>query len=249
MNFDNMGVPVAKVINVKNKKDRVLYVNDEEDDSNFDRYVCKNNEVIQQIPNKDSERFVAYITGMSGSGKSYYAKNLAMEYNKIHKKRTVYLFSMIQDNDKSLEGIKNLKRVQLNEEFLNYEYEAEDFKNCLCIFDDTDCIIDKAFKHKIKQILMMILQTGRHNETSIIYCSHIACNGPDTKIILNECHSITLFLKTMQGKAIKYLLENYMSMDKKQINELKKINSRWISICKTYPNVILSHKEAYVLKN
>ena len=53
----------------------------------------------------------------------------------------------------------------------------------------------------------------------------------------------------MQGKAIKYLLENYMSMDKKQINELKKINSRWITICKTYPNVILSHKEAYVLKN
>ena len=249
MNFEEIGVPIAKVINLKSKKERVLYVSDEDDDSNFESYICKQNEIIQPIPNEQAERFVSYITGMSGSGKSYYSKLLAIQYNQLYKKRPVYLFSMIQDDDKSLSGIRNLKRVPLNEEFLNYQYDAEDFKNCLVIMDDVDCLVDKRFKNKIKEILLMILQTGRHNQTSIIYCSHVACNGPDTKIILNECQSITIFLKTMQGRAIKYLLENYLSLDKKQIHHLKTIKSRWITISKTYPNVVLAQNQAYILKN
>ena len=224
-------------------------LSDEDDECTFDVYNCKPNEVIQQIPNKDSERFVSYISGQSGSGKSYYAKQLAIQYNELYKKRPVYLFSMIQDDDVSLKGIKNLKRVQFNDEFMAYDYDAEDFKNCLCIFDDTDCVVNKAVKHKLKEILMMVLQTGRHNGTSVIYCSHIACNGPDTRVILNECHSITLFLKTMQGRSIKYLLENYMSLDKHQIKQLKSLNSRAITICKTIPNVVLAKNVAYVLKS
>lgn len=246
MNFD-YGVPVAKIINSKSHKERTLFVNEDEDDSNFSVYHAKTNEVVQQIPNKDTERQVLYITGQSGSGKSYYAKQYAMEYNKMFKKRTVYLFSTIQDNDKSLAGIKNLKRVLLNDDFLDYDYDAEDFKDCLVICDDVDCLVEKNMKNKMKEILLMILQTGRHNGTSVIYCSHNACMGQDTKIILNECHSITIFVKSTGGRALMYLLQNYLSLDKKQIEHIKKVKSRWITIVKSYPNVVLAQHEAYVL--
>jgi hypothetical protein len=36
-------------------------------------------------------------------------------------------------------------------------------------------------------------------------------------------------------------------MDKDQIKKLKKVNSRWVTILKTYPQMVISEKEAYVL--
>ena len=61
MNFEGIGVPIAKVINTKSKKERVLYVSDEDDDSNFESYICKQNEIIQQTPNEQAERQVSLV--------------------------------------------------------------------------------------------------------------------------------------------------------------------------------------------
>ena len=39
----------------------------------------------------------------------------------------------------------------------------------------------------------------------------------------------------MQGGKIKYMLEEYVGLDKKQIAYMKKQNSRWATIYKNYP--------------
>ena len=92
-----------------------------------------------------------------------------------------------------------------------------------------------------------MLEIGRHHNVSVIFTSHNATMGLDTKRILNECHSITLFPKNLGGKTSKYLLDGYVGMDKDQIKKLKKVNSRWVTILKTYPQMVISEKEAYVL--
>ena len=116
-------------------------------------------------------------------------------------------------------------------------------------FDDVDSETNKYKKKKIFDILTMILNTGRHENVSIVFTSHLSCAGNETKLILSECHSITIFVKNMGNRSLKYLLDSYFGLDKHQINYIKKISSRWVTLIKTYPSVLISEKEAIVLNS
>ena len=250
MNFEKIGAPIAILQNSKDQsKTKILYVNaDKEDVVNYlKEYRAPSKEqTFQQIPNITTERQILYVTGASGSGKSFFTKAFTDQYKKIYPKREVYLFSSISD-DSSIDKVKNLKRIKLTPEFLMDEINAQDFKDSLVIFDDTDCITDKKMKLKITGILNSILETGRHFNVSCIYTSHVACDGRETKRILNEAHSITIFPHGLGGRSLKYLLDSYLGLDREQIKRIKKLQSRWVSILKTFPMVILSEREAFVL--
>ena len=117
----------------------------------------------------------------------------------------------------------------------------------ILIFDDTDCICDKKLRAKMNSILDMALQTSRHTNTSVIYSSHIAAAGNQTKIILNESHSITLFVKGMGERALQYVLSTYYGLDKQQIRKIKELPTRSVSILRTYPTIVLYDTKAYIL--
>jgi len=249
MNVENQGQAIALIQDTDKKKANTL-LSIEPKKENVVNYMkefkLKDSQHFQQIPNISVERNILYVTGASGSGKSYYTKNFVDQYKKIYPKREVYLFSSLSD-DSSIDKIKNLRRIKLTPEFLNDDITAKDFKDALVIFDDTDCITDKRVKLKVNGILNSLLETGRHFSSSVIYTSHSACNGADTKKILNECHSITIFPTGLGGRSLKYLLDQYLGLDKAQIARVKHLNSRWVTIVKSYPMVVLSEKEAYVL--
>jgi hypothetical protein len=252
MNFENIGSPIALLVNTNDtKKNKVLSVGSNPTEIMHvvkDVKLTKENEHFQQIPNKNIERNILYITGASGSGKSYYTGAYCKEYKKMYPKREIYLFSSISD-DKSLDKIKGLKRIKLTDELLREPITASDFKDSLVIFDDTDALTNKAMKEKVNTILNSILQTGRHFNVSCILTFHTATGGRDTKMILNEAHSITIFPHSLGGRTLKYLLDQYLGLDKEQIKKIKKVNSRWVTICKTYPMTILSEKEVFTLKS
>jgi len=202
---------------------------------------------MQHMPHTSNERQILYITGASGSGKSYYVNKYSNEYHKKFKNNPIYLFSSVND-DISLK-IPDLKKIRLDETFLNSELTASDFKDSLVIFDDTDVISNKSILKKVNNILNIILQTGRHHKTSVIYTSHTSCNGASTKIILNEAHSITIYPTGLGGRSLKYMLDSYFGLDKEQIRKIKRINSRWVTIIKSYPMIVLYEKGAYVLND
>ena len=107
-------------------------------------------------------------------------------------------------------------------------------------------------KLKLKDIMNMILETGRHTKTSFIYTSHIANKGNETKTILNETHSVTIFPNTAGARTMKYLLEGLFGLDKHQIKKIKQLGttkSRWITIVKSYPLIVLHQKGAYTLRS
>jgi hypothetical protein len=161
-------------------------------------------------------------------------------------KNQIYLFSSIQE-DSSIDKVKDMNRIRLDQEFLQTDLEVNDFKDSLVIYDDTDCITNRLLKMKVNNILNMLLETGRHTNTSVIYTSHLATNGLDTRRILNECHSVTIFPTSLGGRTLKYLLENYFGLDKDQIKKIKKLQSRWVTLIKGFPMVVLADKEVYVL--
>jgi len=248
MNFDEIGDSYFQIDNKDNlKKTKKVYVSDKTNLNLLKEIkLDKEDEEIQQIPNKNSSRNILYITGASGSGKSYYTAQYVKQYKKMYPKNPIYLFSSINE-DGVLDKINGLKRIKLGDDFYQTTFSVEDFKNSLSIFDDCDCITNKNMKLKLQGILNMLLETGRHTNSSVIYTSHLPTSGNDTRRILNETNTITFFPKSLGGRGLKYLLENYMGLDKEQIKKIKKLPSRWITYIKSYPNLILYQKGAYVL--
>jgi len=53
---------------------------------------------------------------------------------------------------------------------------------------------------------------------------HTSTYGQMSKILLNECHAIVLFLANMTGKSSKYLLDNYFGLVR---NKYAETNKRW----------------------
>ena len=96
------------------------------------------------------------------------------------------------------------------------------------------------------EIVNNILQIGRHFNVSICFTTHSPTNGAETKILLAEANVITIFAQTTGNRALKYLLDNYLGLDKKQIDKIKKLKSRAVSIIRGYPIVILAEKECFL---
>jgi len=252
MNLENKGKVIASIINKRDpSKNREIY--NENDKSLIKNYLEEiilddTDEFIQQIPNKKTERSILYITGASGSGKSYYTREYIKQYKLAYPKNPIYLFSSLND-DPPFDKLTYVKRVNLDDNFLNTFFTIDDFKNCLVIFDDTDCITNKFMKKKLQDISNLIMETGRHTKTSFIYTSHLCNKGNDTKTILNETHSLTIFPNTLGKRTSQYLLENLFGFDKDDIKKIRKIGtkSRWVSVIKSFPLIVLYDKGAYVV--
>lgn len=247
MNTEKQGRLIAH-IKEKGKKDIPLYVDfDPTNDKLLKVFECNEKQHVQQVPSptKESKRNILYICGASGSGKSYYATQYLKEYRKCFKDNPIYFFSAV-DNDFG-KGINGLKKIKLNEDFIKTDITMNDVKDTCLVYDDTDVIRNKILRGKLDGICDKTLQVGRHYNTSMIFTNHLAYNGKDTKMILNECHSITFFPSSLGGKARKYLLENYLGLDNEEIKKLRKLPSRWLTIIKGCPMVALYEKGAILL--
>ena len=255
MNFESEGNTIAILENTEDKKDRkILCLTDNPkaiQGKCFHELKLKDKPTLrfQPIPDKKIERKISYVTGASGSGKSYWTKHYAEEYHRLYPKRDVFVISSLRD-DPTLDKLKFLKRLKIHEPaFMADDIPSEDFKDSLVIFDDTDCLRNKNLKRKIDGILNALLETGRHFNTEVVYTSHLACNGLETRRILNECKSVTIFPHGLGGKSMKYLLDNYFGLEKEQIKRIRNLNSRWVTIQKGFPMLVMSEKECYVLNN
>lgn len=256
MNFEGCGQVIAVLKDDKEKdkkKWKEFYITDKPKDCVGEvfrevKLKDKPNLHFQPIPDKQKERSITYVTGASGSGKSFWTRMYVDEYKRLYPKREVYLISSITD-DSSIDKIKGLNRVKLEGDFLTDDISAQDFKDSCLIFDDTDCITYKPLKNKIVGLLNSVLETGRHFNVEVIYTSHLACDGLNTKRILNECKSVVIFPSGLGGRSIKYLLDNYFGLDKEQIRKIKGVNSRWVAINKTYPMCVVSDKESFIIND
>jgi hypothetical protein len=206
-------------------------------------------EIIQHTPNKKKERDVLFIAGQSGSGKSYYVMQYAKEYQKMYPKREIILFSSLSDDSGSIDKIKGLKKIKINNPaFIECDIPIEEFKNCMLIFDDVDSISNKAIKKHLWNIMNNCLTMGRHHNITMVITFHVLTNGAETKIILNESNSITIFPSASGNRSLKYLLDSYLGLSKKEIELIKKLDSRHITVLKTYPKMLISEKKAMILR-
>lgn len=255
MNFEGVGLNICKIAKTDKPNDDInIYIADKKDNKKVKYLVNEitlndddDDEIMQHLPYQDKEkgntRQILYVSGASGSGKSYYTSNYMKEYNKKFPKNPIYIISSLTE-DKQLDKIKNTKRIKLDEKFYNTPFTIDDFKNCLVVYDDTEMISNELIQNKITNIKNLILTTGRHTNTFLIITSHNTNAGHQTKLTLLESHCITLFLNTMGHKSLKYTLETSFGMDRKQIEKIKSLKnkSRWITIIRTIPITVMYEK-------
>jgi hypothetical protein len=258
-NFEKIGTPLCEIVDDEyhesykkdkktSKKDRnIVYLAEDFElskvKSPMDKVELEPDKVFKQITDSKKERDVMYITGRSGSGKSYYAADFIKQYVKLHPKNGVYLISSLME-DKCLDKISQIKRVKIKTpQFLAADFSnIAQFKNTLILFDDIDCMTDKKILKKVYDIMDLVLQTGRKYNVTMIHTSHSACDGAYTKLILNEAHSTTFFINGMSNVSMKYLCNSYLGLTIKQIDALKKTKTRWVTVFKTCPEVMMTQK-------
>ena len=248
LNLNKVGRPLCKIEGGKynglvvSVSDHLGGDHDEGDPSlfrEFKQLKIANDTKFQQVPDTTKEREILYITGPSGSGKSTYTRKFLEQFMKKHKDRPIYLFSSLP-SDESLDKIKP-KRIKMDDSIYADPIKIEELANSVCIFDDIDVISDKKIRDGVYAILNQCLEIGRHFKTTIVVTNHLPTNGKDTRRILNEAHTITYFPRSAGGR-IRYLLENYVGLDKAQMLFLKKQNTRWCTIFKNYPGIFMTEQ-------
>ena len=247
LNFENIGSQIIQIKGGTGKfKNKMIYV-----DANgkalhgFNELKLDGDAFFQLLPDDKKNRQINYISGQSGSGKTYWIKNYLQEYKKIYKSNLSYVFSPF-DEDISFEGV-SIKNIKIDEELLEDNLTSKDFEDSMVVFDDVESLSNKTLRKDVLRIMDDILMTGRHYNVSACVVFHEACNGHLTKKILNESHSITMFPISLGTRSMKYLCDNYLGMSKEEIKRLKKLKSRAVTIIKSYPKIVLSQKEIYCL--
>jgi len=255
LNLNKVGRPLARIDGGK-YSGRVVSVSDqflnskqqqEPDDSliqEFRQLKIANDSKFQHIPDTTKEREILYITGPSGSGKSTYTRKYLEQYKKKYKNRPIYLFSSLPSDD-SLDKV-GPKRIKLSEGLHTDPIKVEELRESICIFDDIVVISDKKIREAVYDILNQVLEIGRRYKIHCVVTNHLPTNGKDTRRILNEAHTVTYFPHSAGGK-IKYLLEEYVGLDRKQISYMKKQHSRACTIFKNYPQCFMLEHEIGLL--
>ena len=209
--------------------------------------------VVEKVPNpEESERI--YICGPTGSGKSYQISKYVGQFKKMFKKSPIYLFSD-QDSDEALDK-HDVIRIALNESIIENPIQPDELaiKNkdetylpSLVIFDDIDSITNKHISESVTNLRDTLLKRGRHFNVYTICTAHQCTNYKDSRVILNEVSSITVFPKSGSTNGIKRVLETYCGMNKKQVAEIFNLPSRWVTVNKNYPMYVLYEKGIYML--
>lgn len=218
-------------------------VDDKSDDKTLE---LPDDSMFCPIPDPDPKvRQIWYVAGISGSGKSYFARGIAENYKKLFPEREVYLISKLNE-DETLDKMKIGKPKRISLESLVDDYPSiEEFKECLIIFDDYDTLTAPYDKIVLKLIDDLAIM-GRHTGTSMLCLSHYLTNYKKTRLILGEAHFIVLYPMATSFKAMKYVCEHHCGLTKEEVQGLKKLG-RWVALHKVYPQYLISVHNAYLL--
>lgn len=190
-----------------------------------------------------------YICGPSGVGKSHFMNTFAKSYMKVHPKRSVILFSKL-DEDPTLDSNKHIKRITINNEIIDEPIDVSELKDSLVLFDDTLMIRDSKLNKEINERLLKdVLETGRHHQIDTCISNHLINQYQKTRPMMNEATNLVFFTRGGNKYGINYCLKNYVGLDKHQIQKIFKIPStRWIMVVKTTAPMCIVHQHGvYIL--
>ena len=213
------------------------------------KYITLNEGQFEQLPSPNIR--VLYIAGPSGSGKSTYAAKYIEKYLKLYKDAKLFIFSSLKE-DKTIDHLPS-HRITISDDLIHnpIDIQTEIKNNSIVLFDDIDQITSKPLMQAINKVRRQILEIGRHKNIHVVVTSHLICPNERSmaRTLLNEMQSLTIFPSSGSTYQISYVLKQYYGCSPKQIKHILSMKSRWVTIIKIYPQVILSEKEITFMSN
>ena len=200
------------------------------------------------MPIIDERSYRMFVSGLSGSGKSYFIANF-LKFNKPTKKEAgIFLFSPISD-DKAFKSIKNLIHLDLDE--IREEMEGDELsiehipEGSVVIFDDIESY-KKEEAQRYMELRDIFLERGRHLDISTICVSHNCMNGNKTKSSLRESQFFCLF-PSANKRDVQNLLKTYGGLETGMINCLMNLKTRSLFFKKTIPQYAIGEHDVVVI--
>lgn len=220
-------------------------------------HVLKTGIIKNIFPNLNL-RDIIYIAGKQGSGKSTYVKNYMEDYIKIflpfegdEENHSVILFSKLKHDDVLDNPL--IVRPGMEDILTNPIDVVEDMKGSLCIFDDYTSL-EKEPKKEVERIITDAMEIGRdhhgNKDDDIYVCivRHMLRDYKKTRDILFECSVITFFPHSGVQKQIIDVLKEYCGFNKKIIDRILNLPSRWVSVSVGYPSFVLYSGGVFIPK-
>jgi len=238
----------------KNSKVSYCYV-DFEIESNADEvreYRAKTGEVINWHPYVlPEQRTAIFISGISGSGKSSFARHAIDELRKQKrfKKNEVYFITTKNVNnsemaDPAFIGLKDFFPLDIyREEFM--DIDLADFRDCIVVFDDYNQLPAKSELYiHITQMLKKLLELGRKQNIQLIIINHQTMDYAKTRDIIFESDTNVLFPRSNMNATNKFI-SNYVSDNKALLADVSGIRGSQFTplvIHKTAPSFMMTLK-------
>lgn len=196
--------------------------------------------MFELVPNMEDR--CQYIAGPSGSGKSTFAGKLIEKYRKMNPEAPFFVFSRLGE-DPALDHL-DPHRVQINEDLIEnpIDITEEVVPGTVILFDDISTLSDKKLQTAVNKLMKDVLEIGRHLDIKIVITNHLI-NPSDRDVgrtILNEMHTLTIFPSAGSSYQIMYCLKNYFGFSRKQIKAVLDMPSRFVTLVKSYPQIVLS---------
>jgi hypothetical protein len=208
-----------------------------------------------------------FLTGMNGSGKTFWMKRYILLWHEVYPSSKVYFISdQTLSDDESLKEIvsftKQITKEQLigdkeaGEEPLNWKDIIESKKKdepVLVIFDDYDDFEEPDNKKApnlnkiVHKLLDALLRNGRKHKIFVLASSH-ELNHHKSKTILKECDNFVLFPDGITLYHLEYFCTKYLGLTKQKVKEIKDSKSRWVLLRRRVPLLELTEYSAHILK-
>ena len=206
-------------------------------------FVLRGGGKLQPLPDpKRVEKL--YVCGISGSGKSTYSSKWIKEYLKTNKENEFYIFSTV-DEDEPLDKLNPI-RVDLDG-LMDNPVSLEELRDSVCLFDDCATISDPRLRKYVIDLMSHLLEVGRHYNITVVNTAHVILDYKNSRKILNEATSVTIYPHVGSNVLNKKYLEHYAGFDSKQIAKILNLPSRWVSLYRTFPNFVIYEKGAYLV--
>jgi uridine kinase len=183
------------------------------------------------------------------------------ESNKTKKIENIFFLSIQNEDDPAFSKLQKLtvkrhienpynKKIEEYKEpiFINldinnneiYALPLEYFKNSVFILDDFDTL-EKDIEKMMNLFLRKLITVGRKLNINVFILKHKTMNAHKTSEIIMEARSIVLFPKFNIRDSNKFL-ENYLHFNKKELEAIRKeLDSRYLFIHKTVPNLMIAN--------
>lgn len=156
-----------------------------------------------------------YVSGSTGSGKSYIIRKMVLN-DKL--KRSVILFTDLQEDDPSLQGINYTKYPVKDangndKDPLTDSWLRKNERDKILIFDDIQ------FNEVVNKYKNTMLQTARHLNSTIICVNHKLQDYFATKVALTDTRYVIGFPSSNKGEIADFM-KNRMKMNYHAIQDV-----------------------------